>query len=487
MAATIPRSSCSERETSRLSSAMMRVFSLAGALAASSLPAVAQQADRPLAVLNATVVDADGYRPDQTIIVIGDRLAEVGSTKAITVPRGARIVDARGRFVIPGLWDMHVHTTLLGADRLGVFVLNGVTGVRDLGGSPDSVSRWAADVAKGRRIGPRIVWSGLTLAGGSSGGPHIAIVQTEADGRRAVQANAKRGATFIKVWSSVPREAYLGAVDEARRAGLPVVGHLPVAVSLLEALDAGQRGFEHLIGIPIALTKDEPDRLRKLRAAVAAAPSVGGQIGAMTEADAAALSVLDPATAAAAFSAIAGHGAWVCPTLTDTRAYTIMRDSLPVDPRLQFLPPPARDAWVKEATGMTDAEVATWTTLFQGSLRIVREMKRAGVRMLAGTDAGSTYDLPGFDLHTELVLLVRAGLTPLEALTAATRSAAEVAGWRDRAGLVKAGLAADLVVLEANPLAEIGNTRRIEGVIAGGRYWGRAELADLRRRIGDLR
>jgi imidazolonepropionase-like amidohydrolase len=383
---------------------------------------------------------------------------------------------------------MHVHTTMLGAERLSVFVLNGVIGVRDLGGVPDSVFRWAADIAKGRRIGPRIVGSGFTLASaGGSTAPHIAAVVTEVDARRAVQANAKRGATFIKVWSSVPREAFFAAIDEARKIGLPVVGHLPVAVSLLEALDAGQRGIEHLIGIPIALTKDEPERLRRLRAAFASAPNPGAQIAAMIDADAAALSALDPAVAATAFAAIAAHGVWVCPTLTDTRAYTIMRDSLPADPRLQFLPPPVRDAWVKEATGMTPAEAATWTTLFQGSLRLVREMRRAGVRLLAGTDAGSTYDLPGFDLHSELALLVRAGLTPLEALTAATRSAAEVAGFRDRAGLVKPGLVADLVVLDANPLAAIGNTRQIVSVIAAGRLFGRTELGDLRRRLAELR
>jgi imidazolonepropionase-like amidohydrolase len=130
---------------------------------------------------------------------------------------------------------------------------------------------------------------------------------------------------------------------------------------------------------------------------------------------------------------------------------------------------------------MSPREVAAWNTVFRGALRLVGELKRAGVRLLAGTDAGSTYDLPGFDLHNELALLVRAGLTPLEALTAATSAAAEAAGLRGRVGLVQAGQAADLVLLDANPLADITNTRRIAGVVSAGRYLSQPDLAALRR------
>jgi imidazolonepropionase-like amidohydrolase len=136
---------------------------------------------------------------------------------------------------------------------------------------------------------------------------------------------------------------------------------------------------------------------------------------------------------------------------------------------------------------MKPAERATWTTLYRNGLALVGRMRRAGVRLITGTDAGSTYDLPGFDLHNELTLLVGAGLTPLEALTAATRSAAEAAGLRDQAGMVKPGQLADLVLLVANPLAGIGNTRRISAVVSGGRLHDRRGLVELRRRLGALR
>src|SRR5262249_18767982 len=194
--------------------------------------------------------DAQGFRPDQTVLVRGERIAEVGPSSGFAVEPGSRIVDLRGRYLIPGLWDMHVHLSALGANRLPIFLVNGVTGVRDLGGIPDSVFRWRAEIAAGSRLGPRIVAAGRSLTGPSSSqtAPHVAVVTTAEEARAAVRANADRGAGMIKVWSTIPRDAYVGALDEAFKHRLPVVGHLPVDVSLSEALDQGQRGIEHTIG-----------------------------------------------------------------------------------------------------------------------------------------------------------------------------------------------------------------------------------------------
>src|SRR5207249_3334402 len=150
-------------------------------------------------------------------------------------------------------------------------------------------------------------------------------------------------------------------------------------------------------------------------------------------------------------------------------------------PRLRYLPQTVRAQWLEEANGMPAEDVAAWRTIFPAALRLVGEMRRAGVRLIAGTDAGSTYDLPGSDLHNELGLLVLAGLSPLEALTAATHNAAQAVGWEDRSGTVAVGKLADLVLLEANPLADMANTRRIAAVVTRGRLLDAAELERMRR------
>jgi imidazolonepropionase-like amidohydrolase len=441
-----------------------------------------------IALIHVAAIDADGLRPDQTVVFEGDRIAEVGPTRAIVIEPRTRVIDARGQYLIPGLWDMHAHASFFGVDRLPLFVINGVTGIRDLGGVPDSVFRWRADITANRRLGPRIVAAGVMLTGPGNGtDPAHVSVSTAEEARAAVRANHRLGADLIKVWSTIPREAYLAALDEAHRARLPLVGHLPISVSLAEALDGGQRDIEHLIGIPIGLSRKEDSLLAALRATAGGTRDIGRILRALITTDAAAIDSFDPALADSMVRRIASFGVWVCPTLTDLRAYTVMRDSLAGDERLGLLPAAVRDGWVQEATTMSAADEATWQKLFDAGLRLVGRMKRAGVTIITGTDAGSTYDFPGFDLHNELALLVRAGLSPLEALTAGTKVSADAAGFRDRAGMVKAGFVADLILLDANPLADIRNTRKIAAVVAAGRLLERRELQDIRRRIASFR
>jgi len=434
------------------------------------------------------VVDADGLRPEQTVIARGDSIIAVGPTRGTTVPAGARVIDARGKYLIPGLWDMHVHLSFFGASRLPLFIMNGVTGVRDLGGVPDSIFRWRDQIRWGARLGPRIVAAGITLSGPASrSAPYVAGVSLPEEARAVVRENARQGADLIKVWSTIPAPAYNAALAQARTSSLTVTGHIPVDVGLVGALDRGQRGIEHTIGLPLAFSRDQATLTARLQEAVHGTEDVGAQIRAMLQADAAALASYDSTIARDMIARMATGGVWVCPTLTDTRAYTVMKDSMAGDQRLQYLSSQMGKEWTAEATAMTAADVASWKTLFSAALRMVGEMQRGGVRLIAGTDAGSTYDLPGFDLHNELALLVRAGLTPLQALTAATRSGAEAAGLGRRAGMVRVGYLADLVLLDANPLAAIGNTRKISGVAVLGRYLDRTALAQVRRTLLALR
>ena len=424
-----------------------------------------------IAFAHVTVIDVAEGRLllDRTVTIRGDRILAVTASATAKVPAGTRMIDATGKFMIPGLWDMHAHVFAFTRADLKQFVLNGVTGMRDLGGQSDSVFAIAREISTGQLVGPRIVAAGFMIdRGGERNPPHLAPVHTAAEGRAAVRANAAAGARVIKVWSMIPRDAFLGVADEARRAGLPLVGHLPTSMELASAVEAGQRGFEHTMTLPIALSRDGPAILQRLRARVAGAGQ-GGIFAALIAADVEAIASFDEAIAVKAFELLARDSVWVCPTLTDSRAYTIMKDSLATDPRFQHFSPALRDAWLADVNGMSETDIAGLKQLFPNSLMLAGRLHRAGVGLLAGTDAGSTYDFPGFDLHNELALMVRAGLTPLEALRTATINPARAMKMEKEVGQVAAGMHADLVLLNANPLEDIRNTTRIAKVVAAGK------------------
>jgi imidazolonepropionase-like amidohydrolase len=194
-----------------------------------------------------------------------------------------------------------------------------------------------------------------------------------------------------------------------------------------------------------------------------------GIFAALIEADVSALGSADQRITDEVIRMLARDTVWVCPTLTDSRAYAIMKDSAETDPRFASFHPGLKTAWLADIKGMRDEDIAGLKLLFPNALRLVGLMHKAGVPLLAGTDAGSTYDFPGSDLHNELALMVRAGLTPLEALRTATLNPARALGMTDSIGRIAPGMLADLVLLDADPLVDIRNTTRIAKVVAAGR------------------
>jgi hypothetical protein len=360
---------------------------------------------------------------------------------------------------------MHVHLFAWERKDLAQFLRHGVTGVRDLGGEPDSINAISRDILAGRLAGPRIVMAGRTL-----GFPHMASVRTAEEGREAVRANAGAGARITKVWSSIPRDAFLGAASESKTLGLPLVGHISVWTGLTGALAAGQQDFEHTITFPVAFSRDSGALFARLRRETAAAENPGAIFSALIATDVAALASRDEVIAAHAIQMLAKAQVHICPTLTDSRAYTIVQDSVRTDPRFALFAPGLRERWTEEAMGMSNADISGLKQLFPAALRLVGQLHQAGVTLLAGTDAGSLYDFPGSDLHNELALMVRAGLTPIEALRTATINPARALGIEKEAGAIAPGMFADLVLLEADPLQDIRNATRIAGVVAAGRY-----------------
>ncbi len=416
---------------------------------------------------NVTVIDGTGApaRAGLSVAVTGERISAVGpagSVRAISGP-GAEPIDVSGQFLIPGLWDMHVHLGGLDAGtRAGpAFIAHGVTGVRDMGSPLDEIltlrDRWPAASPSG----PRLFAAGPILQGPLPFElPLIRSVGDPTEARAAVDDLHRAGVDFIKVGDTVPADAYRALADRARRRGLPVVGHLPVAIAAVDAALAGQRSIEHFgsarfHGLLLAASSEEGPLTRRVRALLDAARQ--GDVAADARLFRADLTApladsFSPQKAAALFRTFADHGTAQVPTLAALRS-----------------------VWDAQADGMAGQDRRAADRVWDRYREMVRLLRDAGVPILAGTD--QTPD--GASLHRELELLVEAGLSPAEAIAAATSRATAFLGLIDEVGTIETGKRADLVLLDGDPLADITNTRRIAAVVVGGVLLDRADLQRL--------
>lgn len=438
-----------------------------------------------VAITHVTVIDTTGgpVRPDTTVIVTGDRITHVGPSATAAIPPDARTIDASGKFLIPGLWDMHVHW--YDASSLPLFIANGVTGVRVMWGAPIH-HQWRAEIDRGDLVGPRLVIASTIVDGPKPIWPGSIGAGTTDEGREAVRKAKRDGADFVKVYSLLPRDVFFAIADEARRAGLPVDGHVPQSVSVRECADAGMRCMEHLTGVLTECSSKEAE-LRKPDPAVMDFTSDEGR-AARRRASREAVETYDAKKAEALFAKLVEKHTWQCPTLTVLRNVSHLDDpKITDDPRLKYVSPAMRKMWDPandfRFKARTAEDFAVGRLAYRKQLEVVGAMQRAGVGILAGTDVLNPYCFPGFSLHDELELLVAAGLTPIEALQAATWNPARFLGREKDAGSVAPGKLADLVLLDANPLDGIGNTRRIEAVIARGRLFTKADIASMLQKI----
>ena len=410
-----------------------------------------------VAITRVAVIDASDSAPrlEQTVVIRNNRIVAVGPARSVAVPRGARVVDGRGKFLVPGFWDMHVHTTVPGGrDLLGLYLANGVTGVRDMADEWAELSAWRREIRAGRLTGPRIVASGPYLEGGDVPIPHL-LARTTEEARAGVDSLMALGVDFVKVHSQLRPETYFAIARRARERGIPFAGHVPRTVGALAASDSGQRSIEHLLAIPAPCSPAD---------SVALAPRFPVQ---------AALGRCSSASLAELYARLVRNGTWITPTFTAQYEVAIWPGrEVPGDAFGRFLPDTLRRyvaGIFPMPAGVPSGADSVGRAMLAKRMQQVAAMHRAGVRVLAGTDAPLRNSPPGFGLHEELSLLVQGGLTPREALRAATLAPAEYLGLADSLGTVAPGKLADLILLDADPLADIRNTRRISIVVANGR------------------
>ena len=454
---------------------------------------VATVTEADLAITNVAVVDVERGRllPARTVLVRDGRILAVVSARDALPASTGRTLDGSGGYVIPGLWDMHAHLMLSGRPteiEMPLFVAHGVTGVRVMGAdrpSPvpertpglDQHREWRARIDAGELTGPRLVALGSWAVNGASGitdsMPAFYAARTREEGRQLAAYLVERGFDFIKIYNNLSRDGYLGLAEEARRLGIPFAGHEPAGLTAIEISNAGQKSIEHSrvflrSCFPGADSLPPPS-------------SPGSAVARMRRA----VDQHDPAICDRIFRTFARNGTYITPTHLTRRMDAFAHDSaFRQDPRLKYLPFPQLMRWGADANRMASIDSAgegrrAFMDSYRKGLELTHAAYRAGVPVILGTDAGDTYVFPGSGVHDELGELVKAGLTPAEALRAATLAAAAYLDTTAHFGTVQPGRHADLVLLEGNPLEDIANTRRIRAVVLGGRVFDRAALDSL--------
>jgi hypothetical protein len=433
-------------------------------------------------ITDVTVVDVEGGHSTgpRTVLVDDGRIVSIEAPQDAHIPSSAQRVDGHGRFLIPGLVDMHVHLFNLSSHRppndwsFPLYVANGITGVREMRGDAPSmvlVNRWRKALEGGELIAPRILAAGISVHGSSPD-----------DAAHQVDAAADAGADFIKVFSDVPASNWRAILAAAHGRSLPVVGHVPAGVPLLVAAAAGQRSNEHLMQAYEACSSIEAQLLQQRR-------DIDGD--ALTERrdtqEARTLNAFDPAICRGIARSLVVTGQVQVPTPVLADEDSMGKSGSPgTDPRRQFLRADERMRWQRFVASYTAQDAALAKLRWPIAHQIVSFMHQAGVPIMAGTDSPMPGVYPGFALHEEMELLVESGLTPREALYSATLEPARFLGIADTSGSVAVGKRADLVLLDADPTRDIHNARRINAVLLDGRLLRRADIDALLKQAASV-
>ena len=435
-------------------------------------------------ITHVTVINpgTSSIRKDQTVVIAGDHIVAVTEAAKYQPAKNVRVIDGTGQYLIPGLWDMHVHAAFgdwfPGGRQiiLPLFIANGVTGVRDMGGDVPVLMQWRKEIATNQIIGPRMVISGPMLDGYLPDGklrfPSSVPVTTTESAVAAVDSLKNQGVDFIKVQSVISRDAYLAAASEAHKQGLPIVGHVPDKVRLKEVVEAGQKSIEHLMGIFEGCSTEEDKFIQGQ-----------GTLKLL-------LTTQDQPRCDVLIKLLVQNQTWQVPTLAWQRGGTFLdQRDLKHQPLDKYVPAYWRDVtWKRFSDQMMPDLLRDPLSLrreyFADNLKMVGAMHHAGVPFMAGTDAApGVYIMPGFSLHDELANLVEAGFTPMEALQTATSNPAKFLGIESSLGSIEPGKIADLVLLRADPLVDIQNTQKISAVIANGRTFDRESLDNLLKQV----
>jgi len=447
--------------------------------------------DDLIAITNTSIINMNDGKISEgmTLIIKKGIIAKIGKSNELEISSKAKTVNGTGKFVIPGLWDMHAHTSSEQVTRsilYPTFIANGITGIRVLSAdcfepcwelqmNIDQSRQLQSEVEKSILVGPKSIFGSTYINGAKPGETStIKAPGNREDGKKLVHLLLDREVDFIKIYDEIPREAYFGIADEANKNGLPIAGHVPVSIKASEASDAGQKSIEHCCaGSLFEECSSEEKRLREQIIKRIQSREPKNMYSLVLEL----VKTYDDAKCQEVFKKFLENNTFYTPTLIATEMDNILRkDDWRDDQRLKYLPKNEYEFWIEDEIATKEMLGIQDPLIREKRFELVGDMNKAGVKLLAGSDCGVFGVHYGSGLHDELALLVEAGLTELEALQTATLNAAEYANKLASYGNIKIGLIADLVLLDANPLDNISNTKQIYSVLSNGKFYDRLSL-----------
>ena len=438
-----------------------------------------------IVIENITLIDAkNGTRTNQTVSIENGVIQSIGSAKLDM--EDSQIIDGEGKYLIPGLWDAHVHLTFIPEidheTHFKLYLKNGVTSIRDTGAILSKLQPSLNFIEENPNTTPRLFYAGPLIDGADRvykgmepGFPNLSIgIDETTNIPEVVDGLLKEGVTFLKSYEMLTRETYLELLKVANQNGLRVTGHVPLSIDLEEAIEAGLGGMQHVRNMDLACAKDADNLLDDRQVSLENEASIAGS-ALRTHIHSSqryyAIDNTDEERCLRIIMKLSEYGVFQTPTLTintfDSRRFY-------ADPKwretYQELPEAAENNWMQGSLKLANIDVTENAKKFDDwSLSLVNKMHQEGVKIIAGTDTPIGYLTPGYSLHKELELLSEAGLSNMDVLRSATITPAEFFGMENQMGTIEVGKLADLVILDKNPLTSISNTQSIHSVIVKGR------------------
>ncbi len=487
----------------------MKKIKLTHLISAALLFALNIAAAQPMSFTNVTVIDVrEGVaKPAMTVIINGEHITAVGPVNSTEIPTDATVIDATGKYIIPGLWDMHSHTWNAEDTRKIVFPLeitHGVVGIRNMCGdcrgdnlncidraTYEEIEVIKKEIEQGKLIGPKMYNASSFLDGKHSNKKEALIITSPAQAREVVRDHKRKGFDLLKVYEYLDRDVFLALADEATKVNIEIGGHVPWAVTVKEAVEAGQKSIEHGYGLFEAVSGMEntfvEERMQALSNAEFSWKNRGnllngpnGQFTRMLNLKEERFMLKDSLVQDLA-KILKENNSWIVPTFAMDAVFLKYREMTNHD-LMKYIPLRQREEWgkvIEEYAGIDEKYKQAGQIWVKDSKKLINQFHKAGVGILAGTDCDVKLIVPGYHLHKELEFMVEAGLTPLEALQTATLNAAKYFGREAETGTIEKGKIADLVLLDSNPLEDITNTQKIQAVILNGRHFDRQELDEM--------
>ena len=460
-------------------------FLILAFLLASSLISASQR----VIIKNVNLIDAASpFRENMTVVLQGGviRLIEKSSSKIINIKKTDNIIEAEGKFLIPGLWDAHVHLTFIPEldykTAYDLFLSNGITSIRDTGGVLSKLKPAIDYANENPDTTPRLFYSGPLIDGNlrvykgkEPGFPELSIgVHEKTDIESIVNALVEQGVTFLKTYEMLSAKSFFELLEIAKQKNLRVTSHIPLSIDLMEAIDAGLDGMQHIRNLDLACAKNAEEILvhrQKLLRNLESLPGSALRAKIHQSQRFVAIRNVDEEQCNKIIKHLAANKVFQTPTLTinTVGSKRYFADSKWRD-TYKFLPSKVYKNWQIDSINLAKKPVSENDKIFADwSMKIVGLFNKSGVKIIAGTDTPIGFLTPGYSLHKELELLVEAGLTPLQALRSATITPAEFFNLENKIGTIDTGKYADLVILNANPLVSIKNTQNIHMVISKGK------------------